>query len=63
MGIAIVVMLAMFVYEIYVSVSGGNVTFSKTVTPIESSLGTENLLTFVDKYPNLIVKTEALDDK
>ena len=63
MGIAIFVMLSMFVYELYVSVSGGNVTFNKTVTPIESSLGSSNLLTFMDKYQNLTIKTEELDDK
>ena len=63
MGISIFVMLAMFVYELYISVSGGNVTFDKTVAPIESSLGSSNFLTFMDKYPNLTIKTEELDDK
>jgi hypothetical protein len=61
--IAAVLMSVVFVYELYVSVSGGNVTFSKTVIPIESTLGTNNLFTFEANYENLLIKTEDLDDK
>lgn len=63
MGIAVAMMLAVFAYEIYVSISGGNVTFAKTVTPITPDLGTTNIATFEQYFPNVMIKTEQLDDK
>ncbi len=63
MGIAVLMMLAVFAYEIVVSVSGGNVTFTKTVVSITPDLGTTNIATFEQNFPNVMIKTEQLDDK
>lgn len=63
MGTAVLMMLIVFVYELTISITGGNVTFSKTVTPIEGSLGTSNLLTFDHNFDNILVKDEELDNK
>lgn len=63
MGIAVLMMLAVFAYEIVVSVSGGNVTFTKTVVSITPDLGTTNIATFEQYFPNVMIKTEQLDDK
>ncbi len=63
MGVAVLIMLGVFIYEFAVSLSGGNVTFSKTVNPIEGSLGTSNFLTFDHNFDNILIKTEYLDDK
>ena len=63
MGVAVLIMLGVFIYEFAVSLTGGNVTFSKTVNPIEGSLGTSNFLTFDRNFDNLLIKTEYLDDK
>ena len=63
MGVAVLMMAVIFIYEFTISLSGGNVTFAKTVTPIEGSLGTSNFLTFDHYYDNILVKTEYLDDK
>jgi hypothetical protein len=56
-------MLAVTAYEFFVSVNGGNVTFVKTVTPIENKLGTEKLYTFTVYYDKILVPDDALNNK
>ena len=63
MGLAIIMMMVVFAYEIFVSISGGNVTFSKTVIPIDPDLGTTYIATFEQYFPNVLIQTEQLDDK
>lgn len=61
--VAIIMMLAVTAYEFYVSINGGNVTFAKTVTPIENKLGTNQLLTFTQHFDKILIKDETLDNK
>jgi len=56
-------MLAVTAYEFFVSVNGGNVTFVKTVVPIENKLGTEKLNTFTVYYDKILVPDDALNNK
>ena len=61
--IAIIMLLAVMAYEFYVSINGGNVTFSKTVTPIVNQLGTEQLATYSSYFDKVLVKDESLNNK
>ena len=61
--LAIVIILAAIAYEFYVSISGGNVTFNKTVTPISNQLGTDQLATYSNYFDKIVVKDETLDNK
>ena len=61
--IAIAIMLLVSGYEIYKSVTGGNVTFSKTVQQIPDSLNENILNAFFNSQDKILVKTDTLTIK
>ena len=61
--VAIIVMIAMIGYQFYVSVTGGNVTFSASVVPISSDLGVNELKSFQPLTQNQPIKDDSLNNK
>ena len=61
--IAIAIMLLVSGYEVYKSLTGGNVNFSKTVTQIPGTLNTEILDAFQQSRDKIIIHTDNLTIK
>lgn len=63
MVIAIVIMLAFVAYDMYISSTGGNATFSRSVVNINSSLGTTSLNRFNSLKANMPIMDTDLDNR
>lgn len=50
-------------YEFYISISGGNVSFDKTVNQLPASLGAEKIDAFSPLVENMPVKDATLNNK
>jgi len=61
--IAIGMMLLFTGYEIYKSITGQNVKFTKTVTQIENNLNTPVLDAFFASREKIVIKTDNLSNK
>lgn len=61
--LAVIVIFVAVGYEVYLSSTGANATFSKTVTAINPSLGTEKLSYFSSLIANMPLEDSALDNK
>jgi hypothetical protein len=58
--LAIAIMLLTSGYEIYKSVTGGNVSFNKTVTQIPGTLNEDVLDAFYKSNDKIIIQTDNL---
>jgi hypothetical protein len=61
--LAIIIMLAVGGYELFNSISGGNVVFNKTVTQIPGTFNEAVLNAFFDNQDKILNKTETLSNK
>jgi len=61
--IAIAIMLLVSGYEVYKSLTGGNVNFNKTVTQIPETLNVEILNAFQQSRDKIIIHTDNLTIK
>ena len=61
--IAIAIMLLVSGYEVYRSLTGGNVNFNKTVTQIPETLNIEILDAFQQSRDKIIIHTDNLTIK
>lgn len=61
--IAIAIMLLVSGYEVYKSLTGGNVNFNKTVTQIPETLNIEILDAFQQSRDKIIIHTDKLTIK
>jgi len=61
--LAIIIMIAVGGYELYNSVTGGNVVFNKTVTQIPDTLNESILNVFYNNQDKILVKMEDLSGK
>jgi len=61
--IAIAIMLLVSGYEVYKSLTGGNVNFNKTVTQIPETLNIEILDAFQQSRDKIIIHTDNLTIK
>lgn len=61
--LAVIVIFIFVGYEVYLSSTGANATFSKTVSSIEPSLGTAKLAHFTSLVGNMPIADKALDNK
>lgn len=62
-AIAIAIMLLVSGYEVYKSLTGGNVNFNKTVTQIPETLNVEILDAFQQSRDKIIIHTDNLTIK
>ena len=60
---AIVVMALVGGYQVYNSLTGGNISFNKTVPPMQDNLNESILNTFYNSRTRLLVQTDNLDKK
>ena len=58
--IAIAIMLLSSSYEIYKSVTGGNVSYTKTVKQIPETLNTDILDAFYNAQDKILVHTDSI---
>jgi hypothetical protein len=58
--LAIAIMMLVSGYEVYKSLTGGNVNFSKTVTQLPETLNVEILNAFQQSRDKIIIQTDNL---